>query len=741
MARFDSCALILLVTLLFIVSASSAKESAHDCQRVCDGGPARRCVYDFHVEYYFTMSKACFDCPHKGEDCDRHHCIPADGIERGVIAINRQLPGPSIQVCEGDRIIVNVKNHLPGESCTIHWHGIHQVGSPYMDGVPLVTQCPISPASSFRYNFIAENPGTHFYHSHSGFQRSDGVFGSLVVRQNKERDPHSSLYDYDLPEHVMMISDWLGELGVAKFVAHHHDDGDNKPSSMIINGRGRIPKPRNELTSNETMPLSVFNVEQGRRYRFRVISNGFLNCPIQLSVDDHMLTVIASDGGAIQPIEVDSLVIHAGERYDFIVNAGQEISSYWIRLHGLMDCGPKRVFQAAILRYHGALETEPDAILTYENTNRLGKVLNPVNIAPGDDEHITVAELKAMSPSKTNDWSREPDRKFVLSYDFNPINSWHFHDPEHYPIFGAEKNHRLYTPQINHISLRMPPSPPLSQHGDLPFGTLCNESTVVNCQQEFCDCTYTLQIPLGSLVELILIDKGVTFDATHPFHIHGSAFHVVAMERVASNVTVDQIKLMDQKGHIRRNLVDAPVKDTVAVPDGGYTIVRFMATNPGYWLFHCHLSFHIEVGMGLIFKVGEHHDFPQVPENFPKCGSWLPPVDEDEFESIVIHNLPYNVTDKNEKFGDGTTLRPPTSSDLDESFSFSSGESELTTEVPFTLSDEDNFVIPQHLTNGTLSHSESPMIHATSGANPFGISFISFALLPFGYIYTVFVRR
>lgn len=73
-------------------------ELAHDCQRVCDGGPARRCVYDFHVEYYFTMSKACFDCPHKGEDCDRHHCIPADGIERGVIAINRQLPGPSIQV-------------------------------------------------------------------------------------------------------------------------------------------------------------------------------------------------------------------------------------------------------------------------------------------------------------------------------------------------------------------------------------------------------------------------------------------------------------------------------------------------------------------------------------------------------------------------------------------------------------------------------------------------------------------
>lgn len=95
-----------------------------------------------------------------------------------------------------------------------------------------------------------------------GFQRADGVFGSLIVRQSPDRDPQSRLYDHDLPEHVILVSDWLGELGVSKFVAHHHDDGDNKPTSMIINGRGRIPKPRDELTANETMPLAVFNVEQ-----------------------------------------------------------------------------------------------------------------------------------------------------------------------------------------------------------------------------------------------------------------------------------------------------------------------------------------------------------------------------------------------------------------------------------------------------------------------------------------------
>ena len=78
-----------------------------------------------------------------------------------------------------------------------------------------------------------------------------------------------------------------------------------------------------------------------------------------------------------------------------------------------------------------------------------------------------------------------------------------------YKNVAVDKNHRLFTPQINNISLRMPPSPLLHQFGDLPLGTLCNESTVSNCGTEFCDCTYTLNVALGSLVELVLIDEGL----------------------------------------------------------------------------------------------------------------------------------------------------------------------------------------------------------------------------------------
>ena len=85
--------------------------------------------------------------------------------------------------------------------------------------------------------FVARDPGTYWWHSHAGLQRSNGLFGHLVVRQPPSRDPHSALYDRDLPQHVLSLTDWLVEMTANRFAAHHHDDGDNKPASMLINGQ------------------------------------------------------------------------------------------------------------------------------------------------------------------------------------------------------------------------------------------------------------------------------------------------------------------------------------------------------------------------------------------------------------------------------------------------------------------------------------------------------------------------
>ena len=71
------------------------------------------------------------------------------------------------QVCEGDRVVVDVYNSQLSDTETIHWHGLHMRGQQYYDGVPFLTQCPVV-LSSFRYDFLASTPGTHFWHSHVG---------------------------------------------------------------------------------------------------------------------------------------------------------------------------------------------------------------------------------------------------------------------------------------------------------------------------------------------------------------------------------------------------------------------------------------------------------------------------------------------------------------------------------------------------------------------------------------------
>ncbi|KAB7498531.1 Laccase-5, partial [Armadillidium nasatum] len=294
------------------------------------------------AEWYITMSKACFDCPFNITDCLRPHCVVADGYEKAIVTVNRRLPGPSIQVCEDDEIIVDLINELGTDTTTIHWHGVHQVGTPYMDGVPSLTQCPINGGNLFRYHFIADPAGTHFWHSHSGFQRADGMIGSLIVRSRN--DSHKSLYDVDDPEHVILVTDWMDKLGIDKFVNHHHTEHENKPYNILVNGLGKY-KPLRKGNESSYTPLYEIVVKPGLRYRIRSISNSIQNCPTEISVDNHKLLVIASDGQNLQPLEVDSLVIYGGERWDFVVNANQEPGVYWVKFNGLLDCD-NRFFSA-----------------------------------------------------------------------------------------------------------------------------------------------------------------------------------------------------------------------------------------------------------------------------------------------------------------------------------------------------------------------------------------------------------
>lgn len=610
----------------------------HPCIRKCvERELPRVCEYDWTLEMYYTLSKACFDCPFNVTDCYRPHCVPADGASRGVLTANRRLPGPTIQVCEGDEIVVNVHNALANsEGTTIHWHGLLQRGSQHMDGVNLVTQCPITSKSTFQYRFRAHDTGTYWWHSHAGLQRADGLFGSLIIRQAPSRDPHSALYDYDLPEHVMMINDWLNEFTPNRFAAHHHDDGDNKPASMLINGMGAFEKFTHPTTNTTIFtPYAEFTVKPTKKYRFRVISAAILNCPIQVSVDNHTLMVIDSDGGNFDPIVVDSFNIFAGERFDFVLIADKtaELKHYWIRARGLADCSVKKSHQEAVLRYEGAPPGLPELSTSYEGGDRPGMQLNPWNAKATD----MLVSLDRLNSTEVDDDSLKtvPDKRFYLAMDFYKIDNFHFQVPGLYPLSSVVRQKHLYSPQMNHISYSIPPVPPLTQLDDLSEDIFCNhESMQVHCDQEFCECTHRLQVALGDVVELVLIDEGVTFDANHPMHLHGYKFRVIGIDRINKSTSREEVMELDRAGRIPRKLSKAPQKDTVTVPDGGYTIIRFKADNPGMWLLHCHIEFHVEIGMGLLIQVGDKSQLPRRPKNFPTCNNWhFTGLEEDEDNS------------------------------------------------------------------------------------------------------------
>ena len=121
------------------------------------------------------------------------------------------------------------------------------------------------------------------------------------------------LYDFDLSEHVIIVNDWLNETAIEKFVQHHHSSGDNKPEAILINGRGVYYQYQTNLKGMNETPQAVFTVQKGYRYRFRLINAASLYCPIKISIDNHNLTIISTDGHDIEPYEVTNLIIFAGK--------------------------------------------------------------------------------------------------------------------------------------------------------------------------------------------------------------------------------------------------------------------------------------------------------------------------------------------------------------------------------------------------------------------------------------------
>ncbi|KAH9991864.1 laccase [Russula vinacea] len=455
------------------------------------------------------------------------------------------FPGPLIQGNKNAKFAINVIDSLTDTSMnvatSIHWHGLFQQHTNYVDGPAFVTQCPIVPGHSFLYDFQALNQaGTYWYHSHFQNQYCDGLRGVLVVYDPD--DPHLKLYDIDNESTVITLADWYHYLST---------DAPSVPdvSSTLINGKGRFPGGPTDAE------LAVVNVTKGKRYRFRLVS---ISCDpnFTFSIDNHMMIIIEVDSTNVKPLRVDSIQIFAGQRYSFVLKANQPPANYWIR--SLPPDGTHADFaHLAVLHYldDGVPNAHPK--------------VDPTDNIPGSVSPLVETHLRPLTPTGV---------------------------PGHPSPGGADININLAIAfqsgsfTVNGASFQSPSVPVLLQ--------------ILSGKQKASDL-----LPSGSVyglesnksVELTI--PALVVAGPHPIHLHGHSFHVV---RSAGSSTY--------------NFVNPVVRDVVSIGTSASDLVtiRFFTDNPGPWFLHCHIDWHLNAGLAVVFAEG----VPEVPKQDITTSAW-----------------------------------------------------------------------------------------------------------------------
>ena len=539
---------------------------------------------------------------------DPENVVLADGspYERALTLFNKTMPGPTLTVYVNQEVIVHVRNHMTSHGVTVHFHGIHMKGTPWMDGAAFVTQCPILPGQTFTYKFTPNRHGTYFYHSHTGSQVSMGLVGAFIVKERKTdviEEKVLMIQDYN---NVQSSDEMFASTAILGFINTEGEglksseqlDGSYTPvmkvTSSLINGRGRVLNENGEHLTKT--PLSVFTVETGKQYRFRVIAGGFAY-QHKISVDHHKLKVVAADGSDIEPIVVDSVILHSGERFDIIIEANQAVDNYWIRAETLEKYQNRTGF--AVLRYTGSKIQDPSTGPKKCTSSEQCKVLNcPFDTLP-NWICVHADEMRAASTNEpAPDHKSENFKEFFVNFGF------------------AIRKDKVIMGHMNGVSLKLPSVSALTQPADVTG--ICDESHNCNGEQ-LCTCNRPLNVDYGDVVQINFFSAGLLNIVSHPIHVHGFSFHVMKIGygienarpfpnygmnpniQCSTDLCYHNMTWSNQSwngGNIPElDLRRMPLKDTVTVPAGGYVVIRFKADNPGLWFIHCHQEYHVQKGI------------------------------------------------------------------------------------------------------------------------------------------------
>ena len=512
------------------------------------------------------------------------------GRARTALTVNGSLPGPLLRWREGDTVTLRVKNRL-GEPTSIHWHGILLPST--MDGVPGLSFKGIEPGGLYVYQFKVKQHGTYWYHSHSGLQEQQGVYGPLVI-DPKEPEPYSYQRDY-----VVMLSDWTDEDPIALmktlkkqseyYNLHKPTLGDFirdvGKQGWSATAADRLMWAQMKMNPTDLADVSgetytyllngqppgqnwtgVFKAGETIRLRF---INGSAMTYFDVRIPGLKMTVIAADGQPVKPVSVDEFRIAVAETYDVLVEPVAE--AYTLFAQSMDRTGYAR---GTLARQMGATASvpplDPRPWLTMDD------------MGMGGMDHGAMAHMPGMEGMDHSAMGAMAMQKHPASEQNNPLVDMQAMNPMPKlddPGIGLRNNGRRV---LTYADLRSTFEDP---DGRDPSRTV--ELHLTGHMEKFAwsfngvkfSDAEPLQLTYGERVRVVLVNDTMM---AHPIHLHGL-----------------WSDLEDENGQFQVR------KHTIDMPPGSRRSYRVTADALGRWAYHCHLLYHMEMGMFREVRVHE----------------------------------------------------------------------------------------------------------------------------------------
>lgn len=511
-----------------------------------------------------------------------------DGVAKPMMTINGQFPGPLIEVNEGDVVEVNVHNSAVN-STAIHWHGIFQNGTNWMDGAAGVTQCPIAPGASFRYRFnVTGQSGTYFYHGHQGVQALSGLVGPFVVHSRDEATHQPIPYSSD---RVLLLQDWYydSDSGLMRDVLSPGVEDAPIPNTALINGvnQADCSDHPGRTCSDADKSLPSLDLAPGQAHRLRFLNVGGFAW-FQVAVDEHeSLPVIEADGTTVKPASKSMLVIAPGQRYSAILTADQSSNeAFWLRARMIKAC-----FASQTLPENGIDEAK--AIIRFRVPEKRDGDHESLPLPTTDSklEYIStcrdLSSMTALEPSPEKPAPEYADHSWHIRVNL-AIGDWR--------LQRGVMNSSSFRPNLKSPTLHRVLSGLASNNESFSQAGILNSAF---------DPDSELAVSHTGTAEVVDIILQNMDENAHPFHLHGTQMWVMGAGH-GYFPGYEAFGLNDDgKGLLSptiTNTTDNPLKrDTITVEGFGWAFLRFVADNPGVWLFHCHVIWHSEAGMGMQF--------------------------------------------------------------------------------------------------------------------------------------------